>query len=372
MRILHLAYEDPRQPGAGGGSMRTYEVNRRLGSRHEITALVSGYPGAKERVEDNVRYIPIGSRFGGKIDRLSYFACLGVAMQRHGQFDLVVDDFGAPFSVSLSPLLTKQPVIALVQWFFAKEMSEKYKLPFHWIERFGLRYYDDFICLSDWVGDMIRPYCPTAYIETIPSGVDEQVFEIKLETPKYLVYLGRLDMMQKGCDLLLQVMARLRSQLGTATPQLLMAGDGPDRDQIKQLIHEYQLDDQVSLIGWVKGAEKFRLLANAYALLMPSRFETFGMVAIEAQAVGAPVVAFDVGPLAAVCGSAGGLLVPPFDVECYSQKVREIIQQPELFNKLRAQGRLWARRFTWDQIADLQEAHYLRTIHKHDQLHSRL
>lgn len=367
MRILHLAYEDPRQPGAGGGSLRTYEVNRRLGRRHEITALVSGYAGAHERIEDNVHYVPIGSRSGSKLDRMTYLATLCVSIHRYGKFDLVVDDFGPPFSVSLSPLFTGQPVIALVQWFFAKEMSKKYKLPFHWVERFGLRYYDDFICLSDWVGKILRTYRPDSYIETIPSGVDEQAFEIAPGMPQYLVYLGRLDIVQKGCDLLIQIMARLRDQLGDATPHLLMVGDGSDRERIKQLIASHGLEDHVSLIGWISGIEKFQLLAKAHALLMPSRFETFGVVAIEAQAVGAPVVAFDVGPLAEVCASGGGQLVPPFDVELYTQAVRDIIRQPELFSRLRMQGRRWAQQFKWDQIAERQEQHYLRTVFQHNQ-----
>jgi hypothetical protein len=65
------------QPGSGGGSIRAREINRRLGGRHDITALVAGYPGAKPRLEDGVRWVPIGTRTGAKIDRLAYFALLG-------------------------------------------------------------------------------------------------------------------------------------------------------------------------------------------------------------------------------------------------------------------------------------------------------
>lgn len=60
MRILHLAYEDPRQPGSDGGSVRTREINRRLAHDHEITAIVTAFPGARERIEHYIRWIPIG------------------------------------------------------------------------------------------------------------------------------------------------------------------------------------------------------------------------------------------------------------------------------------------------------------------------
>src|SRR5919107_3927405 len=134
MRILHLAYEDPAQPGSGGGSVRTREINSRLARRHQITAVVAGYPGARPRVEGGVRWIPLGTHSGTKLDRLIYFAGLGLAIRRYPH-DLLVEDFGAPFSVGLGPLWTRRPVIASVQWLFANEMRQKYGLPFDLAER---------------------------------------------------------------------------------------------------------------------------------------------------------------------------------------------------------------------------------------------
>ena len=85
-----------------------------------------------------MRWLPIGPRTGGKIDRLAYFALLGLIVSRLPH-DLLVEDFSAPFSVGLSPLFTRRPVVASVQWMFARQMRAKYGLPFDWVERVGLR-----------------------------------------------------------------------------------------------------------------------------------------------------------------------------------------------------------------------------------------
>src|SRR5918997_2143896 len=170
MRILHLAYEDPLQPVSGGGSVRVREINRRLAERHEITNLVAAYPGAEPRVEDGVRWVPIGARTRKKIAQLSYFALLGREVARRPH-DLVVEEFGAPFSTGFSPLFTKKPVVASVQWLFASQMREKYRLPFDEVEGYGLRFYSDFIAVSDWLARDLRARRPGAHVETIPNGV---------------------------------------------------------------------------------------------------------------------------------------------------------------------------------------------------------
>ena len=151
MRILHLGYEDPAQPGSGGGSVRTWEINRRLSAEHEITVLVAGYPGARPRVEEGVRWEPLWPRTGHKVDRLAYFALLGPAILSHPH-DLLVEDFGAPFGPGLSPLYTRRPVVASVQWLFAQQMREKYRLPFDKVQRWGMKMYGEFIVVSEWLG----------------------------------------------------------------------------------------------------------------------------------------------------------------------------------------------------------------------------
>jgi glycosyltransferase involved in cell wall biosynthesis len=370
MRILHLAYEDPAQPGSGGGSVRTREINRRLSAHHEITALVAGYPGAKPYQADGIQWLPIGLRSGTKADRLTYFALLAPVLRRFSP-DLVVEDFGAPFSVGFSPLFTAKPVVASVQWLFASQMRDKYHLPFDWIEQAGLRFYQDFIVVSDWLAAVLRKRRPEAKIETIPNGVEDAAFAVEPRRPEHLLFVGRLDRQQKGCDLLLEIVARTRPLLGEHMPPLIILGDGPDRTTLEQLTRQLKLDDIVQFRGRVEGATKYELMSSAYAVLMPSRFETFGMVAAESQAAGGPVIAFDVGPLGEVARPGGAYLVAPFDLDAFAQAIVNLVLHPAKVDHIRAVGRCWAKKYNWDQLAKQQEAHYIAAKEDFKRFYSR-
>ena len=96
-RLLHLAFEDPCRPGAGGGSLRTSEINRRLARDFAVTAVCAPYPGCKARTEDGVRYVFIGVPWAQKLSLLSYFVFIPWALLRYPS-ELVVEDFAAPFS----------------------------------------------------------------------------------------------------------------------------------------------------------------------------------------------------------------------------------------------------------------------------------
>jgi glycosyltransferase involved in cell wall biosynthesis len=360
MRILHLAYEDPRQPGAGGGSIRAREINRRLSERHEITALVAGYPGARRRVEGGLEWIPIGLRASGKAARLSYFAVAGphVALRRH---DLVVEEFGAPFSVGPAPSFTRTPIVASVQWLFAEGMKAKYRLPFDAVERRGLGRYGRFIAVSSWLAAELERRNPDATVVTIPNGVDPLAFAAPERPREHLVFVGRLDVAHKGIDLLLEAMTSVKQALGARMPPLVIVGDGPDERKIRDEISRRSLADVVLLRGRLEGLEKYELMAGAYAVLMPSRWETFGMVAVEALAVGAPVVAFDVGPLRdVVCGAA--TLIEPYDVPSFARAVIRLVEGGQDDGAARDRRRAVARRYDWDAIAHQQERAYVDAV----------
>jgi glycosyltransferase involved in cell wall biosynthesis len=361
MRILHLAFEDPARPGSGGGSIRTREINRRLAGRHEITAVVAGYPGAAPRLENGIRWVPIGTRTGTKRDMLAYFALLGTAVRRHPH-DLVVEDFGAPFSVGFSPFYTRKPVVAMVQWLFAAEKRAEYGLPFDWVENAGLPFYKDFIATSPWLADVLRRRRPGSVIEAIPNGVDAEAFAVDPSPPRHLLYVGRLEIGQKGCDLLLDSVALARVTLGDTMPPLVVVGDGPDRAALEQRARNLGLADVVEFRGRVDGPAKYRLMASSYAVLMPSRYETFGMVAVESLAATAPLIAFDVGPLGEVAGPGGARLVPPFNLDAFAQEIISIVRDRRGLDLSRLQGRAWATRYNWDRIAALQEDHYRHAL----------
>ncbi len=346
-RVLHLAFEDPRRPGAGGGSVRTREINRRLSDRWEITAVCARYPGCAARVEDGVRYVHIGQGRGYFLSLLTYFLCLPLALRRYPS-DLVVEDFAAPFGSVGIPWMTRRPVVGVVQWLFAGQMKEKYHLPFPLIERMGVRSHRRLIAVSADLRGELSARNPRAEVTTVRNGVDDLAFRERRRLRGDALYLGRLDIAQKGLDLLLDAFALVAPNVHG---DLLLAGDGPDEASLKAQVNTLGLSSRVHFLGRVAAIDRFDLLAGAQLVVMPSRFETFGMVAAEALAVGTPVLAFDIPCLRELISAETGVTVAAFDVDGYASALATLLGDPSLCAELGAAGPQSVRGLRWDELA---------------------
>jgi D-inositol-3-phosphate glycosyltransferase len=113
---------------------------------------------------------------------------------------------------------------------------------------------------------------------------------------------------------------------------------------IEELVTFRGAQDQDSLVYHYSAAEM---------VVMPSHYESFGMVALEAMACGAPVVASKVGGLAFnVQDGQTGFLVPERDAEALAAKIRLLLEDDALRKRLGRQAALWAGRYGWPVIAD--------------------
>ena len=149
--------------------MRTHEISRRLVAEFEITIVCARYPGARRRVQDGVRYVHVGLPLGYFGSLLSYFAALPWALWRYDS-DLVVEDFGAPFSSVAIGYLTRRPVLGVAQWLFASDKARQYHLPFHVVEQIGLRSHRRIIAVSEDMAEAVRARNPMATVSVIPAG----------------------------------------------------------------------------------------------------------------------------------------------------------------------------------------------------------
>lgn len=358
MKVLHLGFEDPRMPGAGGGSVRTHEIDRRLvAAGHEVTVLTTRYPGAEERVQDGVRYVPIGAgRGANRLSRLAgYVAGLPVVTRRYPDVDLVVEDFFSPFSTMAAPLWTRKPTIGVVQWLHARDKAHEYRLPFHFMERAGVRRHHHLIAVSDGTADRLVAMNPRLRVDVIGNGVDRRAFAATPQIGHNIVFLGRLELPGKGLDLLLAAWAKACRRIDC---RLVIAGGGPDEGRVRSLVAELGLFGRVTFTGWLRGAEKFELLASARLVVVPSRQETFGLVALEALASATPVVAFDIPCLREVVPADSGWRVPPFDVNSLAAQIVDVAPDEELLAAAGRAGRLFAESYDWDVLANRQADAY--------------
>jgi len=358
LQILHLAFDDHRFPGSGGGAVRTFEVNRRLAQRHRVTVVTLNYKGARERVEEGIRYVQVGIPYSyfGRI--ISYLLCLPLALRRYPS-DLVVEDFTPPMSTALVPLWTRRPVVGMVQWLWARQKSRQYKLPFFLVEQWGVRTHRRLIAVSSGIAARLQALNPAADVRVIPNGVEPQDVSANGLNRTDLVFLGRMELEAKGIDLLLRAFAKIASSVDA---NLVIAGDGRDRERVRQLAEELGLSERIRLPGAVDSAAKSELLTRARLVCVPSRFETSSLVSLEAQASGTPVLAFDIPALREVLAPDGGVLVPAFDVEAYAAAMLQLVMAPVRCHAMGEAGQRFVRRFHWDTVAWQQERVYLEAV----------
>ncbi len=362
MRILHLDPDDLGNPLAGGGPVRTYEIYRRLARRHEITVLTPTFPGSTpELVRDGIRYVRLGRRVRehGSSHHITFALALPRAVRRF-EHDLLVEDFMPPASATWTPLFRRRdrPLIASVQWFFARKYTDWLKLPFHWGEEYGVRLYDHFVVLTDAMRARIVARSPTADCRVIPNGVDDALFAVPTVDARSrgVLFLGRTEIRAKGLDLLLQSLARLPE---ATRPPLTIAGTVQDGVALNALIDELGLRAWVTLSGTYDAAQRLRLLRDCRVLAMPSRDETFGMTIAEANAAARVAVVWDRAPMNEVA-APDCPRVAPYDVDAYAAALMDVLALPD--DALARRGdavRAWARQYDWDSVAAAQEAYYL-------------
>jgi rhamnosyl/mannosyltransferase len=170
----------------------------------------------------------------------------------------------------------------------------------------------------------------------VPHGVDVPAPREQPDAdPPIALFAGRLAP-EKGLD----VLARAMEQVDEV--QLQMAGDGPLRSLFPQAL------------GFVAHEELQRLYAGAAMLVLPSRSEGFGVVALEAMAAGLPVVASRVGGLAwLVEDEVTGLLVEPGDAGALRDAILRLRDDPALRRRLGDAGRRRAiERFGWEHVTE--------------------
>jgi glycogen(starch) synthase len=180
-----------------------------------------------------------------------------------------------------------------------------------------------------------------------------------------VVYFGRLEW-EKGVHDLVAALPRVRRAFpGT---RLVVAGQGRQASALVEQAKKLRIRRSVDFVGHLPDRALVALLAAADVVVLPSRYEPFGIVALEAAAAGAPLVASTAGGLAElVVDGVTGLSVTPGDVEGIAEAVRAVLTDPEAAARRAkaAKARLNAE-FNWQGIAK-QTAEIYRTAEVRDQ-----
>ena len=172
-----------------------------------------------------------------------------------------------------------------------------------------------------------------------------------------------MDIHTKGIDLLIAAFAEIAAEYPDIRLKLAGRGTPKQLARVLGLTQRVGLEGRVEIIGNVDEERQGELLRRALMVCVPSRYEGWCMVAVEAAAAGKAVLGTDIDGLRdAVRHDETGVLVPPEDVGALADGMRALIADDSRRRDLGAAGRAWAGRFGWDQLAEDLEQVYLRTV----------
>uniref|UniRef100_UPI00260B984E glycosyltransferase family 4 protein n=1 Tax=Sulfurihydrogenibium sp. TaxID=2053621 RepID=UPI00260B984E len=140
---------------------------------------------------------------------------------------------------------------------------------------------------------------------------------------------------------------------------VVIAGKGKDEDKLKNLKSNYKF------IGFADEKTKLDLIKNAKFLVMPSRFEGQGIVALESASMGKPVIVSDIPELRYVVENGFGISFKNEDIEDFKEKIDYLWNNEGLILKMGKKGIEYAKQFTWDKIASEFEDYLLRVLSYH-------
>lgn len=369
--VLVINWQDRLHPRAGGAELHLHEVFGRLAGRgHTVTALVCGWPGAPRReVVDGIDVHRVGNRHTFGIAAPLYYR----RVLRTRPFDVVIEDLNKlPLA---APWWAGRPVVLLVHHLFGRS---------------AFRAASPGVAAATWIAERLLHVVyrdtpvqavshGTAYdlelrglaadrIRVIHNGVDTARLvpgsaAARSHTPTFL-YVGRLQP-YKRVDLVIRAVARLTA-LGVDV-RLVIAGRGPHEGALRELVARLGLASRVTLAGWVSDDEKRRLLQQAWANVLTSDKEGWGLSVLEAAACGTPTIASDSpGLRESVVHERTGLLVPHGDVIALADAMRQLAEHPQRVRELGRAARARAERFTWESAAMETERHLLALRETHE------
>lgn len=391
MRILMLSWEYPPRV-IGGVAPHVRDLARaltRLG--HHVTVLTGCHPGARDVASDRGVHVhrvrspfPAPPDFTADVMQQNMaFLERGLQLVRAGAaFDIIHchDWLVAPAGRALKGWL-RRPLVATVH---ATEFGRNGGLH-NPLQRYigGMEWWlgyeaERVITCSRYMRDEVMRVLtlPADKVDVVPNGVDPAEFRLppaarrqveelrnrlRAAGQAIIFFMGRL-VWEKGAQDLIDAMPAVRSRVPGA--RLVVAGDGPLRRQLMDRAEGRGLGSGVCFPGFVSGARRQQLLALADVAVFPSRYEPFGIVALEAMAAGVPVVVGDTGGLAEVVrAGVNGLKAVPGDPESIARCIVSVLTDPGLARRLTSRALdIIVADYDWGAIARRTEGVYRQAV----------
>jgi len=174
----------------------------------------------------------------------------------------------------------------------------------------------------------------------------------------FILFLGRI-IPRKGADLLIQALTMIASE----KTMLVLAGPEGETgyvDGLREKAHAMGVEHRVRFVGPLYGEDKIAAMVDAWVFALPSRYENFGNTAAEAMACGTPAIVSDCCGVAPLVKDRAGL-VTAYDAGALAQALEELLENPDLYQRLKAGCREVAEEISWDHLIRVMQVSYEHT-----------
>jgi len=370
LKILYLIYDDINNPWCGGGGgIRCMELAKNIPVDDSITVVTGNYPSAKNHQERNLKIIRCGSDKGNLISRLTFVFSAKRYINTENP-DIIIVSFS-----ELTPILffkkTGKPRVAIMHHILGEHSFKKFKMlgfiP-HLTQYLGVRSYDNIIVVSREMEEKLRNRFPRKRVIFIPNGIDKKLFMSKPESGKNILFLGRLDIYMKGLDILLAAFAKLSNDVQGIRLQIAGRGSTVSVQKIEKMISSFKLQKSVQLLLNIDEQTKIELLSRCLFFCMPSRYEGWGIAAVEAAACSKAIIAADIpGLREAVKNNYNAILVNPDSAEELHAAMKTLVIDEGRRMKYENNSRKWADQFNWEKTSSDELSFYTEVLsYKYD------
>ena len=355
MRILIVNHRDWLNSRAGGVEEVLHQTAIRWAAAgHDVQLLASDFPGSTGRAI-TVEGVPITRCAREEV--FNWVAPWHVR-RRFADRDVIVEHISKV--ACMLPWYTRKPVVGYVHHLFGRTIFGNIPWPAAAyvvaMEKLALKVYRRclFITVSRSTADDVKAGgVPAANLRVVYNGVDLDQFcpappGSKTSHPSVL-WVGRIRK-TKCVTQVVDAFELVVRKLPTA--RLTIVGTGDFVGELRRIIAAKNLQDSVTLTGYLETAQVRGQLQRAWVLAYPSSKEGWGLCVTEAAACGTPAVASDSpGLCESVRDGESGFLVPHGDIAGFADKLQLLLSNETLRHQMSEAAVKWANRFTWDETA---------------------
>lgn len=364
LRVLFLTTRDGQSPAAAGGDLVMWAQALYLAERgHAVTMVAGGFPGAlRKEVINNIQVV----RLRGQLLSLWWRTFFYYMARCRGKYDVVVvEGFGGSRIPRWTPVYVREPIVT--EWhqihrdLFAAQYPKLLRPALNLVERMTALVHRNTILRAhtqEWKDAFPSLGFRPDQIFVVPPSVGEDWLVAgrpgKVTEPR-IIWLGKFRR-YKCPDHVVRAMQKVVHSVPKA--RLILAGRHDDRnyeDGLQRLVDKLDLRNNIEFAFDISEEEKRALLHGSRVMALPSSVEGFGIVVLEANACGVPVIASTGVPEGAVREGQNGLRYPFGDVEKLGEYLVSLCLDDPLYKRLSSSSLEFASGFAWLAVGSQYE-----------------